>query len=177
MKTLFTALFVFGALYFSSCTKLGTPVTNVPPVPKTDTVTNLGYMNITFGGKTYNMPHMVVTKSPVHTLIALTKSFDQQDTLWISQIQVTDHKSKIFSIDLTSYNISSGAAVGTYDIRDNSSTFTDFTEGKNRVYAVSQGGTINITSSGYTTKGNFNINLHYNSQDYPASGTFEINGQ
>jgi len=171
MRTIFAALFVISALYLSSCKDKDT---NLFAVPKQDTTSNMGFMNLSFAGKTFHVVHMTADNSPIHSLIALTKSFDKQDTLWIGQIQVTDHKQKMISMDLTVYNASSGAAVGTYVVRTNNCTVTDFSEGKNRVYAVGAGSYVDITAAGFTTTGTLNLNLYYNKESYNATGNFTI---
>jgi len=173
MKNLFAALLVFGAFYFAACTKA------VPYAPyvvkKSDSTTNFGYLNITFNSKTLRMEQLTVLKIAEHEFVSNTKGFDMADTLFITQAQITDRKSKMMSLKLTVYNNTSGTPVGTYVIRNNDCTFTDFADGKNQVYAIQPGGTVDITSTGVTTKGTFNFTLLYNHKAYPASGDFVIN--
>jgi hypothetical protein len=173
MKNLFAALLVSGAFYFAACTKA------VPYAPyvvkKSDSTTNKGNFNITFNSKSLYMEQLSVLKIAEHEFVSNTKSFDQADTLFITQVSITDRKSKMMSMKLTVYNNTSGMPVGTYVVRNNDCTFTDFADGKNQVYAIEPGGTVDITETGVTTKGTFNFILRYNTKIYPATGNFVVN--
>ncbi len=173
MKNLFAALLVSGAFYFAACTKA------VPYAPyvvkKSDSTTNNGNITIYFAGKTVQMSQLSVLKIAEHEFVSNTKSFDQADTLFITQVNITDRKSKLMNMKLTVYNNTSGSPIGTYVVRNNDCTFTDFAEGKNQVYAIEPGGTVDITETGPTTKGTFNFTLRYNNKTYPSSGNFVVN--
>src|SRR6185295_8391453 len=100
-----------------------------------------------FGSRSFMIYDLVVRNSPVHTLGASINATDQNDTLWIAQIQLEDHLYKTISMNMTGYNNTSNAAIGTYVIRDNSSTLSDYSDGQNRIYSISIGSTFNITNN------------------------------
>ncbi len=174
MKSILTLLLVAGTLYLSSCTKTDTPVTNVPLTPKADSVTKGGFFQISFNGESYMIHDLVVQRVPVYSLYAFTMASNQQDTLYIAQIQLTDHQAKTISVDLTLYNNTSDASIGTYLVTTNNCTLTDYSEGQNRTYSVSLGSSVTLTNTDYTTEGTLSLNLYYNHVNYPATGSFKI---
>jgi len=94
MKRILTLVLMAGAFYFSSCTKDEVPVTNPVVIPKTDSTTKGGFLQISFAGKMFYFNDLNVKGVPVYSLYANTMSFDHNDTLFISQIQMTDHESQ-----------------------------------------------------------------------------------
>ena len=174
MKSILTLLLIAGTFYLSSCNKNDTPVTNPVIIPKADSVTKGGYLQFSYNGENFTINDLVVQQQVVYSLFANTMASDVSDTLYISQIQMTDHQSKTISLNLTTYNNTSLSPIGTYLVRTNDCTFTDFTNGENRVFAVSIGSVVNLTNTGYTTEGTLQLNLYYNRTSYPATGSFKI---
>jgi hypothetical protein len=173
MLRILAILMVICAFYLSSCTT--TQNTNlIPPATKADSVTKKGFMQVSFGTRSFMIYDLTVRNSPVHTMTAGTMATDQNDTLWIAQIQIEDHLYKTISMTMTGYNNTSNAAIGTYMVRDNSSTLSDYSDGQNRIYSISIGSTFDITNTGFTTEGTLSLNLYYNHTYFPATGTFKI---
>ena len=176
MKRILALLLAIGAFYLSSCSKSDTPITNPVIIPKSDSVTKGGYLQITFTGKSFYIKDLTVQGSPIYSLSANTLPFDHTDTLWISQLQLIDHKAKQVAMNLTVYKDSTDSTsnLGTYRIRTNTSTVTDNSEGKNKVYAVSLGSTVKLTHTDFTTEGTLALTLHYNDSSFAATGYFKI---
>ena len=174
MKHILTILFIAGAFYWSSCTKNDTPINAPVILPKADSVSVGDSLQLSFAGKSFTITDLTVINSPVYSLFGKTQAFDQYDTLWIAQIQMTDHQSKTISLNLTAYNNTSGTSTGTYLVRDNTCTVTDFSEGQNKNYAVAIGSSISITDTFKTLRGILSLNLYYDHNYYPATGSFKI---
>ena len=174
MKSIFTLLLAAAAFYLSSCTTNSSPNT-LTIIPKADSISVGDTLQISFAGKSFIITDLTILNSPVQTLFAKTQAFDQNDTLYIGQILQTDHLYKTISVNLTVYNsTSSPSSIGTYLVRDNTCTLTDYSEGQNRTYAVSIGSTVNITNSTYPLMGTLSLNLYYDHNSYPATGSFKI---
>ena len=174
MKSVLTILLIACTFYLSSCTT-NSSSSNLTVLPKADSVMNNGFLQISFNGESFLINNLTVLNSPVYTSTSSILPTNITDTLWIGQFQMSDHKATQVSLNLTGYNDVSGAAIGTYFVTTNTSTLTDYSQGQNRVYAVSIGSSINVTNVlNDTTYGTLSLNLYYNNNTYPATGSFKI---
>lgn len=101
--------------------------------------------------------------------------YDATDSLWICKIELIDAFKNQLEMNLTAYGSS---ATGAFTVKDNSSTLTDYTNGKNQVYSVAQGSLINVTQSSYPIKGSLSLTLYYNhttTYSNSSTDTFQIN--
>lgn len=173
MRAIFTALMLTCVCYLSSCSSNDNNNTVTLPTAA-DSTTNTSYMQLSFAGKTFTVRDLKVRHQPIHSLFADVMASDVNDTLFIGQLQLTDHESKILNVNMTIYNNSSMSSVGTYYVTTNTSTVTDFTEGANKTYAVGVGSTVEITNTSISVDGTMNLDLYFNYNHYPATGTFTI---
>ena len=165
------------ALGLSSCTKTSTPVTNLPVVPSSDSVSNGSYLQIYFGSKSFYVKDLAVAKSVVHSLYIKTAASDASNMKFIGQMQVTDHLRKMVSINITATNDTSlsGTGIGQYTLVTNTSTLTDYSDGENKTYSIMiPDSYFTVDSIGLYYEGSFYFNMNYNNQGVGAYGTYKI---
>ncbi len=172
MKNFFPLLLIIGVLFFSSCGNGSNDP--LPVVSPADSSTTGSYVTTWFDGEGFVMKDLAlngVSKIQLHA----SDVYDATDSLWICKIELIDAFKNQLEMNLTAYGSS---ATGTFTVNDNSSTLTDYTNGKNQVYSVAQGSLINVTQSSYPIKGSLSLTLYYNhTTTYSSSSTdsFQIN--
>ena len=172
MRRISTLLLIAVIVYLSSCSN-DNKNTNLLITPSVDSVSQGSLIDFSFKDKHFYINDLSLNNSPV---ITTTVKFARlaTDSSWTAAIIETDHRSTRMSLNLMVARDTDNVE-GIYFVTTTSSTFTDFSSGENKTYAIAPGSSVTITHSdaSYVT-GTFALNMHYNHDTALAYGSFKI---
>jgi hypothetical protein len=168
MKNILTLLLVSGVIYLSSC---GNGANDpVPVVPIADSTTTGSYFSIWFQSDTFFIRDVSLNGIPAVTLRS-SAIYNATDSMWECRVKLNDVGHTRINLDITATNTS---PTGSYTVKDNSSTLTDFSHGENKTYSIGIGSVINLSQSSYPIIGQMSLTLYYNHTTTYANDTFKI---
>jgi hypothetical protein len=172
MKRFFTFIILAGIIYLSSCGNGANSTVAVLPLP--DSTTKGSKFQVSFGSQSFLINDYNVNQIPQFVLFA-SDVYNATDSMWHARIQVTDRTNKNISMNLNLDNpIISGTSTGSFFVTKNTSTFTDYSNGDNKVYTVAIGSSVDITQSSYPIEGILYLTLYHNHDTINATGNFHI---
>lgn len=181
MKRIFALLLSVGMVYLSSCNN-DTQDTNLLVVPAKDSVSKGSYFQIAFNDlqrpndstHAFLINDLILNNKAVYTLQA-SMVCRPPDSLFAISILITDHSSKQMAMKLYLED-STKTMLGNYYLVNNQSTFTDYSRGENKNFAIAlKGSVVNIThEASDCMTGTFTLQLYYDKQTTPATGSFKI---
>ncbi len=179
MKWISTIILIAGIVFGASCNNSSNTNPNLLVTPAQDSVSKGSYLQISFPSGTgdtesFNINDLILNNQVVISMSATT-ALMQPDSLFATTILVTDHKSQKISLNLSVTDTNKLEEIGNYYVVTNNSTFTDYSKGANKNYAVSIGSHVKITHDGPDCiTGQVYLNLYYNHVISQATGNFKI---